>query len=386
MPASKRRYPKSPRQRRPSKVSGPALRKIHSFVFLPPPEQSKHQTILATCAILSVVSLFLTWWWPNPHPNHHSAKTSQYNPHPNETDPSGPRFQNPLPRDFNATLGPSFNIFPAAYNGGVNTDYPLLDARNVSNGEAWSSSKCDHDKAIWADPGDVLEFLIYYHNGAPAGVPENIAHNVSVKANISPFTYSRAFTVRASISAWNAPTIDSSMKGGPARVYVTSLVPQTLTLEPNSTIWYSERASYSTKSFSYPNTNPLPRSILGSGILLNSVEGCWQHAGFVKFRVRVSDQPLPYVFAFITLFPPSLPRSLARTIDAHDTPCAEDPVYTRKFWSSDGGTFKMVYPKSREADVYDSLSSAFKEVAELAFETDEGASRFSRERLVATWR
>ena len=66
-----------------------------------------------------------------------------------------------------AAVGPTFNIFPVAYDGSLNTDYPLIDARNVTKNEGWSTSQSDHNAGVNMDPGDTVEFLVYYHNGAP---------------------------------------------------------------------------------------------------------------------------------------------------------------------------------------------------------------------------
>jgi len=174
--------------------------------------------------------------------------------------------------------GPTFNIFPIAYNGGLNTDYPLLDGRNSTSGESWSNSQSDHNSGVTANPGEVVEFLIYYHNGAPDAA-ENTAKDVVAKANI-PVTAGNNFTISASLSASNAQTVYSSQKGGDINLKVLGSIPQTISLVPNSTVWMPDRAT---------SQQTMPNTITTSGVSLNDIKGCWDYAGFVKFRVQVSN-------------------------------------------------------------------------------------------------
>lgn len=174
--------------------------------------------------------------------------------------------------------GPTFNIFPVAYDGSTNTDYPLIDARNVTKGEGWSMSQPDHDAGITADPNDEIEFLVYYHNGAPDD-PANTALSTIVRASV-PSTAGNLFTVGASIGASNAPTVSSASRGGDMVVRVNGTRGQTLTLVPGTTVWLPDRASRS---------QTMPDTITGSGINIGDIRGCWQFAGFVKFKVRVSN-------------------------------------------------------------------------------------------------
>jgi len=174
--------------------------------------------------------------------------------------------------------GPAFNIFPIGFNQELNHDYPLLDGRNITKGEGWSASNSDHSAGVTADPGDTIEFLVYYHNGAPTA-PENIANNVVVKANV-PGTSAKQFNVGASISSSNTPTVTSAQKGGDIVVKINGTQNQTLSLVSGSTIWLPDRG---TRQVTMPNT------ITTSGVSLGSIEACWDFTGFVKFRAKVSN-------------------------------------------------------------------------------------------------
>lgn len=173
--------------------------------------------------------------------------------------------------------GPAFNIFPIGYTGATNQDYPLLDGRNVSDNGQFSLSASDHDNGVSADPGETVELIIYYHNGA-ADAPENIAQNMRVRATL-PSGTATVHTVSAQISADNAGTVTSSQKGGNMDVHINGNA-QRLEYVSGSTRWYPEGSS---------SGQQMPDGIVSSGITIGDIRGCWDFAGFVKFRVRVTQ-------------------------------------------------------------------------------------------------
>lgn len=182
-----------------------------------------------------------------------------------------------------AADGPTFNIFPIGYDGSLNTDYPLIDGRNVTKNESWSSSQSDHDAGVSVDPGDTIEFLVYYHNGAP-DAPANIASNVNLRATV-PATSGTLFTVGAILSASNAQSVSSSSKGGDITLRVSGSQGQTLSLVPGSTVWLPNRGT---------SSQSMSDTITGSGVSLGDLRGCWEFSGYVKFRVRVSTNQASY--------------------------------------------------------------------------------------------
>jgi uncharacterized repeat protein (TIGR01451 family) len=184
-----------------------------------------------------------------------------------------------------AADGPTFNIFPIGYSGSLNTDYPLLDARNATKGEGWSTSQTDHDAGVTADPGDTIEFLVYYHNGAPDS-PTNTAKNVTLRVTV-PTNSAKTFTIGALLSASNAQTISSGMKGGDIVVNITGSENQTLSLVPGSTVWLPNRGA---------SSQIMPDTITGNGISLGDIRGCWEFSGYVKFKVKVSNNQPSYSF------------------------------------------------------------------------------------------
>lgn len=173
----------------------------------------------------------------------------------------------------------AFNIFPISYSGETNHDYPLLDARNYSEAEDFSSSQSDHNNGVDADPGDIVEFVIYYHNGA-ANQDDTVAENVRVRAFL-PSGKSLTHTVSAQISSDNTATVYSSSKGGDMDIEVSGSEPQYLEYISGSTRWYPEGSS------SYQS---LSDGIVSGGVEIGDVRGCWEFSGFIKFRARIGDE------------------------------------------------------------------------------------------------
>lgn len=174
--------------------------------------------------------------------------------------------------------GPAFGVFPISYDGAQNTEFPLLDARDATTSGSFSTSQADHDNGVTVNPGDEIEFIIFYHNGA-ATAPENIAHSVRISANL-PVGSSQTQTVSASISADNATTIDSSSHGGDMQIHINSSA-QTLQYIPGSTRHFPNRST---------TGQTLPDGIVSGGVNIGDIQGCWDFSGFVKFRARVSGQ------------------------------------------------------------------------------------------------
>lgn len=186
---------------------------------------------------------------------------------------------------FVSASGPQFNIFPISYTPALNHDLPLLDGRNVTRNEGWSASQSDHDAGVSAAPGDTIELSIYYHNGS-ASAPENAALNAFVQAFASPSlgTPALTHTISASIGAQNAATVSSSdpSRGGNIVVHIEGAQGQSLSLVPGSVTWFKEQGSN-------PQTQALPDTIFTSGENLGTIAACFEHHGFVNFKLRVSQ-------------------------------------------------------------------------------------------------
>lgn len=188
-----------------------------------------------------------------------------------------------------ASGAPQFNIWPLTYGAELCHDLPLLDAKNVSRGEGWSTSQSDHDAGVQASAGEIIELSVYYHNGVP-NLDENVAINTVIRAfaNQPPLgTDSFAHTISATIGAQNATTVSSSDvgRGGNISVQIQGGTPLALSLVPGSVILYKDRGLNPA-----PSPVALPDSVFTSGVNIGTVRGCWEFQGLVNFRLRVSEQ------------------------------------------------------------------------------------------------
>src|SRR3989338_1397164 len=170
-----------------------------------------------------------------------------------------------------------FNTYPISYTQETNRDMPMIDARNVSAGGAFSASQGDHDNGVSASQNDIVEFLIYYHN---TGVASEVAHNVMIKAAL-PGSTRQTHEVSATIDSDETSPITSAAAfyGGNINVNISGS-PQTLQFIPGSVQWYPNRSTT-------PQTPAGADNLVGSGINIGSVQGCFDFSGFVKFRAKV---------------------------------------------------------------------------------------------------
>lgn len=182
-----------------------------------------------------------------------------------------------VPSEVAHAVGPRFDGYPAAYTGAANTDYPMLDARNLTTRSSYATSQAEHDRGLTASAGDTIEFLFYYHNGLP-DLPENTARNTRLKVTL-PVTTAQSHTVSATISADGMQSLTSASRGGDVVVKFTGSTPQRLEYVAGSTQWFAERSA---------TGRQLADGITVDGVNLGDVRGNWNFAGFVKFKVRAS--------------------------------------------------------------------------------------------------
>jgi uncharacterized repeat protein (TIGR01451 family) len=169
---------------------------------------------------------------------------------------------------------PLLNIWPITESGADCTDLPLLAGRNLTRGTGYVSA------GINASEGDIIRLRMYVHNGT-VDYPENEAHNVMVHASV-PNTRGSA-TITAEAWANNADRITSAQKGGNVSVNMGS----------NE---YLEYVSGSTQVYERSHA-VIPGgsdSVVGSGMSLGNMRGCFEFLRQVTFEVRVKrDAPTP---------------------------------------------------------------------------------------------
>lgn len=172
---------------------------------------------------------------------------------------------------------PQFNIHtPYTHTQVENRDYYLLDIKNETKNTAYNDP-------INADAGDILIFSVYYHNGTN----NTVANNTRIRVNIPSYENSNQIVSTAYLSADNAYEISET-----GTVNLSS--PQKLEFIPGSVKWYPDRKN---PNYDSPTTLPSGQSgdeIISNRINLGNVNACWEYAGFVNFKVRVSG-PAPVI-------------------------------------------------------------------------------------------
>mgnify|MGYP001578363186 CR=1 FL=1 len=174
----------------------------------------------------------------------------------------------------------AFNTFPISYTQLENRDFSMIDARDVSAGGSLSTSQSDHDNGVSANAGDEIEFVIYYHN---SGVAEDEATNTIIKATL-PGGVRQSHEVSATIDSDQTSPISSAdaFRGGNIVIYLSGNA-QTLEFIQGSVKHFPNRAT----AAQIPQNGD---SLIGSGLNIGTVKGCFEFSGFVTFRARVGGQ------------------------------------------------------------------------------------------------
>ena len=184
--------------------------------------------------------------------------------------------------------GPQFNIFPVDFTGTQqNTDLPMIEAKNLRTGVSAGAGR-----AIQAQPGDQIEFQIYYHNGTP-DTDENVAIGTIIKAFTSlPLgTQSTSHRVAGTAEASNVAMVGSDDPGRGGSIAVNISSAQSISLVPGTTELFKNWGSRDPRNGSpdISERRTLDNTILTSGVNIGDVRGCWMYAGFVKFTMQVSQ-------------------------------------------------------------------------------------------------
>lgn len=173
---------------------------------------------------------------------------------------------------------PAFNIHtPYTHTQASNQDYYLLDIKNETKGSAYSGS-------VSADPGDILIFSVFYHNGAINSIARNTKIKVAIPTNTGTQIVSTAFlwADNASNATYNNPFT------GTATVNISSS--QKLEYITGSAKWYPRRTNPGADaSTNFPNSQSGDEIINSNGVFIGDIEGCWENSGFINFKVRVGN-------------------------------------------------------------------------------------------------
>jgi uncharacterized repeat protein (TIGR01451 family) len=172
---------------------------------------------------------------------------------------------------------PRFNIFtPYTHTQAYNRDYYLLDMRNETKNTSWNDP-------ISADAGDVLMFSVYYHNGVNYTTANNTRMRVSIPSTTGTQIVSTAYLWAD--NAENATASNPLTETGTVNLSSS----QKLEYITGSAKWYPNQADW---RYNSPTAFPSGQSgdeIVGSGVNIGNIEGCWEFSGYVNFRVRVAS-------------------------------------------------------------------------------------------------
>ncbi|OGZ34967.1 MAG: hypothetical protein A2174_00055 [Candidatus Portnoybacteria bacterium RBG_13_41_18] len=176
-----------------------------------------------------------------------------------------------------ASDNPRFNIFtPYSCALEYNRDYYLICVKNETKGT-------NYNTFVSADPGDILTYSVYYHNG----INNTIATNTKLRVNI-PTSSAASQEVRAYLWADNA---ENATFNNPLTFSNTVNISSAQTLEyiQNSAQWFPNQTS---PLFDSPTPFPYGQSgneIISGGVNVGDIEGCWEFSGMVNFKVKVSQ-------------------------------------------------------------------------------------------------
>lgn len=170
---------------------------------------------------------------------------------------------------------PAFNNLPG--------DQEFLRGLNISRGQDAPTDPVE------ASGEEIVRGIIYYHNTAQGenGAPGFAAKNVKIKINL-PTPQTTSHLITGQLSADNVAAVTGTFVNGieigqPGLTINTLAGLSSLEFITGSVKWFPEGATS-------PVTLPFNQSgdeILGAGVNLGDILGCWQFAGFVTFEVKV---------------------------------------------------------------------------------------------------
>ncbi len=195
--------------------------------------------------------------------------------------PYQPTYSQPTTyQPYQAAQNPRFNIFtPYVHTQTAGRDYYLFDVKNETKNTDWNFP-------VSADPGDVLVFSVYYHNGVVGTTATNTTMRVTLPAGTAA-----SHNLTAYLWADNAEnaTLSSPMSQS---VGVNLSSAASLAFAQSSIKWYPNQTDW---RYDPPTALPYGQSgqeLFGSGLRIGNATGCWEYSGYIIFKMQVS-QPIP---------------------------------------------------------------------------------------------
>lgn len=165
----------------------------------------------------------------------------------------------------------------------LDNDMELISAANATKNETV------YTDPISAENGDQVVGLVYYHNG----VIDTTAKNTKIKVTMPSAQDGKDKFLTASLGADNAETVTDTIVNGKVvgksgLTVLTDAANSKLEFVPGSVKWFPNKGSV---AVTLPN-GQTGDEIIGNGINIGDINGCWQYSGFVTFVMKVKTPEL----------------------------------------------------------------------------------------------
>jgi uncharacterized repeat protein (TIGR01451 family) len=158
-------------------------------------------------------------------------------------------------------LNPRFNNLPGDYE-------TLRGANSTAHEQSW------HDP-VSAKLGDVVSWNVYYHNN----IEQTVAKNVQIQVSL-PQVSATQLVLNSKLWADNADPVTDT---GTVNLNTSAKIRYI----PGSTQWYKDGSK---------TPLSLPDGVVGDGVNIGDINGCWAYAGFVVFQTEIiSPEPTLYI-------------------------------------------------------------------------------------------
>ncbi|MBI5147983.1 MAG: DUF11 domain-containing protein [Parcubacteria group bacterium] len=171
-----------------------------------------------------------------------------------------------------------------------NNDWQDYKTLRVSNYTKNPNSSTNWTTTVYADNGDVISFMIYYHNT----VSGSTAGDTRVRVSF-PTGYGASITPSATLWAQNANPL------GDTAYVVSNAVSQRLEYEAGSTRFYPNQNSATSQPLPYGQNGS--EIVSANGLRIGDIAGGWPTQGYVVFRARLIPETIavPTVVPTVTL-------------------------------------------------------------------------------------
>jgi uncharacterized repeat protein (TIGR01451 family) len=175
-------------------------------------------------------------------------------------------------------LKPKFN--------NLSGDYEFMQGKNITTNQSGYSDPVN------GKAGDEIQVALYYHNTVPGSVAENTRVRVQL-----PTGYNTSNVLTATLSADNADTVTGTVvngvETGRPNFTILSTAATKVSLVAGSVKWYPEAIEATpTNNVTLPGGQN-GNNLVTSGLNIGDIEGCYQHSGFIVFRVKLEGQTIP---------------------------------------------------------------------------------------------